>query len=242
MGKLRKHKALIAALMTIFMISNFTFSNARAEVYDGEGGANVEQQEELLDNNEALVEDENSNEEISQDNEVSNDEEISNEEESKDDGEKEVETVEEDDDINNDGTDSSISSSDKPSEGYTLIKSEYIEYDTPTTFSVEESKRVLLIEDNLPWHTNTNQVVLSGITEYDLVSTEDFLSVDLSKYGVVVFANDQSFQMYENYKNFKEYLEKFASIGGVIVFGACDSGWAEGVLSEALPGEVKKNK
>ena len=240
MGKLRKHKALIAALMTIFMISNFTFSNARAEVYDGEGGANVEQQEELLNNNETLVEDENSNEEISQDNEISNDEEINNEEDSKDDGEKEEETVEEDDDINNDGTDSSISSSDKPSEGYTLIKSEYIEYDTPTTFSVEESKRVLLIEDNLPWHTNTNQVVLSGITEYDLVSTEDFLSVDLSKYGVVVFANDQSFQMYENYKNFKEYLEKFASIGGVIVFGACDSGWAEGVLSEALPGEVKK--
>jgi uncharacterized protein YjdB len=104
----------------------------------------------------------------------------------------------------------------------------------------EESKKVLLIEDQDPWRTTSNQDVLSQLTQYDKVSTTDFLSVDLSKYGVVVFANDQPFSTYDNYKDFKEQLELFASIGGVIVFGACDGGWADGTLTEELPGGVKK--
>ncbi|MFD0826380.1 Ig-like domain-containing protein [Neobacillus sp. M.A.Huq-85] len=104
----------------------------------------------------------------------------------------------------------------------------------------EETKKVLLIEDQDPWNTTSNQDVLSQITQYDKISTEDFLSVDLTKYAVVVFANDQPFSTYENYKSFKKQLESFASIGGVIVFGACDGGWADSYLAEDLPGGVKK--
>lgn len=100
--------------------------------------------------------------------------------------------------------------------------------------------RVLLIEDVNPWDSVANQTVLGKITQYDKVTTKEFLSVDLSKYGVVVFANDQPFSTYENYAEFKEYLETFASIGGVIVFGACDAGWSNGELIEALPGDVTK--
>ncbi len=107
-------------------------------------------------------------------------------------------------------------------------------------FSTEETPRVLLVEDVLPWDSDANQVVLSQLTEYDKVTTSRFLTVDLSKYGVIVFANDQPFNTYENYKAFKEYMELFASIGGVIVFGACDAGWSNGELVEKLPGDVSK--
>jgi len=103
-----------------------------------------------------------------------------------------------------------------------------------------ESPKVLLIQDVLPWDSNANEEVLKGLTEYDKVTTSGFLDVNLEEYGVVVFANDQPFSSYNNYTEFKEYLELFASIGGVIVFGACDAGWADGELVEDLPGNVKK--
>ncbi len=96
------------------------------------------------------------------------------------------------------------------------------------------------MEDVLPWDSTANQVVLGSITQYQKVTTSQFLSVDLSEYGVIVFANDQPFSTYENYREFKEYMELFASIGGVIVFGACDAGWSEGSLIEKLPGNVSK--
>jgi uncharacterized protein YjdB len=104
----------------------------------------------------------------------------------------------------------------------------------------ESSKKVLLIEDQNPWNSNANQTVLSQITQYDKISTSDFLSIDLKNYGVIVFANDQPFSTYSNYAKFKEHLELFANIGGVIVFGAADSGWANSTLTEDLPGDVKK--
>lgn len=103
-----------------------------------------------------------------------------------------------------------------------------------------ESKKVLLVEDVLPWDSTANQVVLGSLTEYDKVTTQEFLDVELEQYSVIVFANDQPFNTYENYAAFKEYIEIFASIGGVIVFGACDAGWSNGQLIEALPGDVTK--
>lgn len=124
-------------------------------------------------------------------------------------------------------------------EGYTLNNT-FLEEPVKLLSDDLDVKRVLLIEDNNPWDTNANQLVLSQITSYDKVTTSEFLSVDLSKYAVVAFANDQAFYTYENYNKFKEYLELFASLGGVIVFGACDSGWAGGELIEDLPGGVTK--
>lgn len=105
----------------------------------------------------------------------------------------------------------------------------------------ENKKKVLLIEDKNPWNSTANQTVLGSLTEYKKVTTAGFLDEDLSEYAVVVFANDQPFSTYEKYTQFKEYLEIFASIGGVIVFGACDAGWASGRLNEAIPGNVTKS-
>ncbi len=105
---------------------------------------------------------------------------------------------------------------------------------------INDSPRVLLIENTDPWDSTANQTVLSNITKYDKVSTVNFLDVDLSNYNVIVFANDQTLYAYENYKDIKNYLETFARLGGVIVFGACDNGWSDGQLNEKLPGGVGK--
>lgn len=100
--------------------------------------------------------------------------------------------------------------------------------------------KVLLIEDNLPWDSTANHTILSSLTSYKKVTTGQFRKTDLSEYAVIMFANDQSFSTYSNYAEFKEYIEAYVSIGGVVIFGACDSGWANGKLVEELPGGVTK--
>lgn len=107
-------------------------------------------------------------------------------------------------------------------------------------FASEDNGKVLLIEDNLPWDSTANHSILSSVTSYKKVSTKQFLETDLSQYTVIMFANDQAFSTYNNYAKFKEYLEAFVSLGGVLIFGACDSGWANGKLVEELPGGVTK--
>lgn len=105
----------------------------------------------------------------------------------------------------------------------------------------DEGKKVLLVQDVLPWNQKTNEIVLSSLgIEYDKVTTQNFLSIDLSMYDVVIFANDQKFSAYENYEEFKEYMELFASVGGVIIFGACDMGWSDGSMTGTLPGGIGK--
>ncbi len=102
-------------------------------------------------------------------------------------------------------------------------------------------KKVLLIQDNLPWDSNANTEILDSIgVEYQKVTTSQFLDVELEDYAVVIFANDQSFSTYNNYLDFKDYMEIYASLGGVIIFGASDAGWADGSLTGDLPGNVEK--
>lgn len=139
-------------------------------------------------------------------------------------------------------TDSSESSTDSAPEGYagenTFLNKNQIQM---FRSGEEDTPKVLLIEDVDPWDSQANQIVLGSLTEYDKVTTSEFLNVNLEEYGVIVFGNDQPFSTYDNYKEFKEYMELFASIGGVIVFGACDDGWADGIMTSELPGGVTKN-
>ncbi|MBR5519722.1 MAG: hypothetical protein IKU55_03290, partial [Clostridia bacterium] len=134
----------------------------------------------------------------------------------------------------------SASSSEAP-EGYVPRASQFIQAQTLAEGeAVAMVPKVLLVQDVLPWDSNANATVLGAITEFSIVSTAEFLNVDLSEYGVIVFANDQPFSSYDNYVAFSEHIELFASIGGVIVFGACDAGWSHGDLTAALPGGVTK--
>lgn len=103
------------------------------------------------------------------------------------------------------------------------------------------STKVLLIEDTLPWKSNANSTVLNSLNiPFDKVKAADFLSKDLGSYSVLIFANDQSFSTYANYSFFMAQVESFASLGGTVIFGACDGGWASGILNTALPGGVTK--
>lgn len=104
-----------------------------------------------------------------------------------------------------------------------------------------EKTQVLLIEDTLPWSNNTNSNLLNllGIS-FKKVKTSEFLSQDLGNFSVIVFANDQQFSAYNNYATFREQIEMFAELGGVVLFGACDGGWANGNITSELPGGVTK--
>ncbi len=109
--------------------------------------------------------------------------------------------------------------------------------------SFNEDAKILLIQDALPWDSDANTVVLDEIGQpYNVVSTSQFLNTELWNYDLVIFANDQSFSTYSNYASFREYLELFTQMGGVIVFGAGDFGWADGEISAELPGGVRKDK
>ena len=119
--------------------------------------------------------------------------------------------------------------------------------DEITTFSLRHSAEdlssvnVLLVEDTLPWNSSANSTVLTSLgVSYNKVKTDDFLSQDLGDYSVLIFANDQQFSTYSNYANFMSNVETFASLGGVVIFGACDAGWANGTITTALPGGVSK--
>ncbi len=104
-----------------------------------------------------------------------------------------------------------------------------------------ENAKILLVEDNYPWDSSANSIYLDAIGEpYNICGTGDILTEKLWNYQVVIFANDQGFSSYENYSKFRKYIELFLQVGGVVIFGACDSGWAGGSITELLPGGVKK--
>ena len=116
--------------------------------------------------------------------------------------------------------------------------------DEDLDMSAEEVKfpnrRVLLIEDNLPWDSDANHQILRTLAEFDVVKPSDVGKVDVSKYAVIILANDQATSSYTAYARFADKIEEFAERGGVIVFGACDAGWSAGYMSDIIPGGVKK--
>lgn len=100
---------------------------------------------------------------------------------------------------------------------------------------------VLLIQDNLPWDSYANETVLERLgIKYHLISTSELEYTDIWNYKMIIIANDQTFSTYSNFKAFKSRLDLFANLGGVLLFGACDSGWANGEMDFELPGGVRK--
>ena len=111
-----------------------------------------------------------------------------------------------------------------------------------------EAANVLLIQDKYPWGENNNAALLNQmlndgyITGWDLTTTSNFANVDLGLYNVILIANDQSTATYNQLNLLSESLMQFATAGGVVIYGACDSGWSGGYINYSLPeGVVKKN-
>ncbi len=136
------------------------------------------------------------------------------------------------------GTDSSAAPDGYIPEASTANKSKMLR----SLLNVDDvTSKVLLIEDTLPWRTSTNSNVLTALgIAFEKVTTNNFLTTDLGEFSVIIFANDQQISTYNNYAGFKKQIEEFAELGGVVVFGACDAGWASGSLNSVLPGEVSK--
>ena len=111
-----------------------------------------------------------------------------------------------------------------------------------------EAANVLLVQDKYPWGENNNAALLNQmltdgyITGWDLTTTSNFANVDLGAYNVILIANDQSSATYDQLNQLNDTLKQFATAGGVIIYGACDSGWSGGYINYSLPeGVVKKN-
>ena len=98
----------------------------------------------------------------------------------------------------------------------------------------------LLIEDTAPWRTNTNAELLTSLVNrgyiayWDRISSSKLDSADLSKYGIILIANDQNSATYKNIVANKNNLQIFARDGGVLLYGACDQGWSSGSIDAAL--------
>lgn len=106
--------------------------------------------------------------------------------------------------------------------------------------------KVLLIQDRLPWSENNNVSLLNKmladgfISGWDMTTTADFSASMLGGYGVVLIANDQTTATYNQLRNIQDALVSFANAGGVVIYGACDEGWAAGSINHTLPAGAQK--
>ena len=106
---------------------------------------------------------------------------------------------------------------------------------------------ILLVQDRLPWSENNNVALLDAmmasgyIGGWDITTTAGFGSVDMSRFNVILIANDQTTATYDQLSFLQDSLVEFARAGGVVIYGACDNGWAGGNISYTLPEGVEKN-
>ena len=115
----------------------------------------------------------------------------------------------------------------------------------PALMPVLKNSAVLLIQDSLPWAEDVNTMLLEAlknrgvVSYYNIINTTALEGYDLSQYGVVFIANDQSSSMYDRLAANADLLENYVMAGGNLIYGACDQGWGGGgSLSHALPGGV----
>lgn len=105
---------------------------------------------------------------------------------------------------------------------------------------------VLLVQDRYPWSENNNVALLNKmladglITGWDITTTANFTAMNIAAYNVILIANDQSTATYNQLNALSDSLVQFATAGGVVIYGACDHGWAGGDISYSLPEGVTK--
>ena len=99
---------------------------------------------------------------------------------------------------------------------------------------------ILLIQTAIPWNSNANTIVLDqlGYT-YKAIDMTEVPSTNIGDYQVVLIVNDQNQAFYDNYANNYQAFVDYVQAGGVLVFFACDKGWANGDNHTDLPGGIK---
>lgn len=116
----------------------------------------------------------------------------------------------------------------------------------PALNPVLKNSAVLLIQNSLPWAEDVNTSLLETlknrgvVSYYNIINTSAIASTDLTQYGVVFIANDQTTSMYNGLAANARILENYVRAGGNLIYGACDEGWGGcGSLTHDLPGGVK---
>ena len=108
-----------------------------------------------------------------------------------------------------------------------------------TICSTSFAADVLLIQSASPWNSTANTRVLNDLGySFDSVNMNQIPSTDLDSYQVILIVNDQNQQFYNYYAQMYDYFENYVESGGVLVFFACDHGWAGGNNYTNLPGQV----
>jgi hypothetical protein len=97
---------------------------------------------------------------------------------------------------------------------------------------------VALFENALPWGFSANEEVLAKYKiPYDVFTSSDFGSVDLSKYTKVVIPSDQDQAFYDAVSAYRGWFENYASNGGILEIHAADGSHA-GQWVGTLPGDL----
>jgi len=111
------------------------------------------------------------------------------------------------------------------------------------TFHVKDKSlmtEVLLIQTDIPWRSNANTTVLNNLgISYDKVTAAQAIDMDLSKYRLIIVANDQTNNTYRELFSIKDKLNTFVYNGGTLLYGVCDSGWAQGMSDPKIPGDIE---
>ncbi|HIV00205.1 MAG TPA: InlB B-repeat-containing protein, partial [Candidatus Stercoripulliclostridium merdipullorum] len=117
-------------------------------------------------------------------------------------------------------------------------------YTMPLAKLNEGNGSVLLVQDRLPWTTDNNAVILNYLTAnsvidgWKIVSSTALSSAVMNEYSVIYIANDQTTATYDRLGQLSDELTAYVAAGGVLIYGACDHGWAAGDISYELPGGV----
>jgi len=108
--------------------------------------------------------------------------------------------------------------------------------------------RIKIFRDNLPWNSEALDNMLADLgiilgtedNEYEILTSETIDTVVLTAgEDLIIIANDQSQEFYDNYSASQQKIDAFVQNGGTILWEACDLGWANGSIDEAgivLPG------
>ncbi|MCP4580270.1 MAG: hypothetical protein GY839_01535 [candidate division Zixibacteria bacterium] len=104
------------------------------------------------------------------------------------------------------------------------------------------ASRIKIFRDNLPWDSEAldNMLAELGITfgaednQYVALSSSTLDTVTLiGGEDLMIIANDQAQEFYNNYAIYQTKINAFVYNGGTLFWEACDLGWAQGSIEQA---------
>ena len=98
------------------------------------------------------------------------------------------------------------------------------------------AEAVALFQDYLPRGFTADQDLLElHSIVYDVYSSSDMGSINLSRYAKIIIASDQDQTFYDRLAFYAEWFEQYVRNGGILEIHACDHGWNGGQWS-VMPG------